>query len=146
MRLTALSVLCGALLLPACTGDPAPPEAFPLPEAAAFAEGTCELVAGDVLALGRAARALGDGPTVADDVAEDLETAQRGLAAVAETAEPEVKPLLDAVVRRAGLVRLAIDSERYAPPMAEPLQESYGALLGACTGDGPPAPPSATAG
>lgn len=142
-----LPVVAGsALLLSACTGDPAPPAAFPLPAASSFAPGTCELVAPDVLALGRAARALGDGPTAPDTVKARFTEAQKALQTVAGTAEPALAPLLDAVVARAGLVRIALDAERYEPATADPLRESYAALVDACTGRGAPATPTATTG
>ena len=139
--------LCAALLLSGCTDEPAEPEAYPLPPVSEFSPGTCELVAQDVLALGRAARRLGPGPVPEDAVLTELTDAQKALQTVAGTAEPELMPLLDAVVTRAGLVRIAADSERYTPETSEPLQESYAALVAGCTGDGPPpaAPASATA-
>lgn len=131
------AVLVAALLLAGCTGaDDGPREAFPTPDPSSFASGTCALIAEDVVTLGRAARALGDGPTVPEPAQEDLEVAQKSLQTVAETAEPDIKPLLDAVVTRAGLVRLAYDAERFEPQATEPLAESYAALVDACTGEG----------
>lgn len=132
MRLPLL--LLAAVLLAGCTDDPAPPQAFPLPPASDFLEGTCALVADDVLALGRAARALGDAPEVPPEQRTALETPQKALAAVAETAEPELKVLLEAVATRTGLVRLSADVGRFDPEVLEPLEESYGALVATCTG------------
>ncbi len=138
-----------ALLLAACTDGAATPVAYPLPSEAAFASGTCEVIAPEVLALGRAARDLGDGPAPPDAVAEALMQSQQRLQGIAETAEPEVAPLLDAVVTRAGLVRLALAAQRYDPEIGEPLKESYAALVAACTRKGGPllpATPTATTG
>lgn len=140
MRLSVLLlpvVLAGSLA--GCTdGDPAAAVAFPTPAPSAFAEGTCALVADDVLALGRAARDLGDGPLVNADVVTSFTAAQKALQAVAETAEPELKARLDDVVTRAGLVRLAAEAERYDPQALQPLEESYDRLLESCTQE--PAP------
>ena len=137
------AALAALLLLPACTGDAADddePGRFPAPAATAFDAGTCELVAEDVRALGRVVSELGDGPTVPPAARTELERAQKALQAVAETAEPELAPLLDAVVTRAGLVRLTIDAERYEPGVADPLAESYAALVEACTDGETPGP------
>ncbi|MCW2778374.1 MAG: hypothetical protein JWN17_2099 [Frankiales bacterium] len=133
LPLPLLGALSGVLLLSACSHDAAAPAAFPLPATSSFDAGTCTVVAPDVVALGRAARRLGPGPTAPDGVEKDLETAQKALQAVAETAEPALKPTLDAVVTRAGLVRLALDAKRYDATMAEPLRQSYGALVKTCT-------------
>lgn len=146
MRLSVLppGVLGACLLLSACGGPSAAEKAFPLPATSAFQPGTCDVIAPDVVALGRAARRLGKGPTVPKPVEDDLTAAQKSLQAVAETAEPSVKPLLDAVVTRAGLVRVGIDVGRYSPDIGAPLGESYRALVRSCTGTGPASPTATT--
>ena len=140
MRVPALpAAALVTALLTGCTGSASgTPEvqAFPTPAIERFTPGTCALAAPDVLAVGAAARDLGEGPQVDPRVSGELRAAQERLRDVAETAEPRVKPALDTLVTRIGLVRLAADAERFGPDRTRDLREGYDAVLAVCTAPG----------
>lgn len=135
---TAAVALLAALALAGCTSsseDPAPdePPAVPLPAASSFTEGTCTLVAPDVIAVGENLPKLGDGGDVDQEVKDALRDAQDRVFAVAEAAEPAVKPALDELVVALGIVRVRADGNTYETAQGEVLRKAYDAAVDACT-------------
>ena len=128
MRRALPVLLALPLLLGACSSGP------DLPAEGDFAEGTCRSAAPDVVAVGRALPELGDGPEVDRDVRSSLQDAQGRLKALAEAAEPTVKPGLDRLVVAVGLVRIRADGNTYDPALGEELQKAYDEVVRSCTG------------
>ena len=139
MRPTPPAVLLALVLLAGCTSSAEPaadassPAAAPVPEESAFAEGTCRLVAPDVRAVGSALDRLGDGGEVDEAVEVELQESQDRVFAVAEAAEPELKPALDDLVEKLGIVRIRAVSKTYEPELGEQLRRAYDGVLDVCT-------------
>lgn len=109
------------------------PARFEPPSAAALAAGPCALVADDLVAVGRLAFAL-RGVAAPDDAARTaLQEAQDRLAAVAESADPAVKPALDRLVVRTGLVRIQADTRMLRDTVLTGMRTSYDDAARACT-------------
>lgn len=139
MRPTAriCSTLVAALLLVGCTSDEPAVERGPeVPAEEAFLEGTCRTAAPDVRAVGEAIPGLGDGGTVAEEVKDALREAQPRLAALADGAEPELKPALDELVLKIGIVRIRADGNTYEQQFGEGLTASYERVVEVCTDAG----------
>ena len=138
MRVPALpAAALVTALLTGCTGSVASaPEVqdFPTPPLARFSPGTCSVAAPDVLAVAAVASDLGEGPKVDPTVAGRLRETQERLRDVAQTAEPTLKPALDTLVTRMGLVRLAADAERFDAERTRDLREGYDGVLAVCAG------------
>lgn len=142
MRHAPPAVLLGLVLLAGCTSsadpaDPAadasPPAAAPVPDEAAFAEGTCRLVAPDVRAVGSALDRLGEGGEVDQAVEVELQESQDRVFAVAEAAEPELKPALTDLVEKIGVVRIRAVGKNYEPELGEQLRRAYDGVVDVCT-------------
>lgn len=141
----------GLLLLAGCTQDAAAPTAEdpvassaapaegealplpPLPAESAFAEGTCRLLAPDVLAVGQQLPLLGPGGEVPQEVEDALRETQVRLTAAAETSEPQYAPALAGLVQSIGIVRIRAVGKSYEPGQGQDLRTSYDALLDVCT-------------
>lgn len=143
MRLTLLPCLLlgAALLVAGCTSDP-DPEAFRPPPPGSLAGGPCDLVADDLVALGRLAFDLRGEPDPGRSAAEALENAQDRVAAVAETADPVVKPALDRLVLTTGLVRLQVDTRMLRDQVLENMDVAYDEAVRACSTRAPSGAPS----
>jgi hypothetical protein len=138
-----LPLLLAAPLLVSCTSSdgPARPAGFRPPPASSFRAGDCAAIADDLVALGRATYDL-RGVASPDQTARDtLLGAQDRVAAIAETADPSVKPALDRVVLTSGLVRIQADTRMLKPEVLDDLRAAYEAAVAACT-DGATATPS----
>ncbi len=139
MRLAPPAVLLGLVLLTGCTSSSEPaadastPAAAPVPDETAFAEGTCRLVAPDVRAVGGALDRLGDGGEVDQAVEVELQESQDRVFAVAEAAEPELKPALTELVEKIGIVRIRAVGKNYEPELGEQLRRAYDGVLDVCT-------------
>jgi hypothetical protein len=143
LRRRALLVPVLLLALTACSDavvDEAAPPAPSAPPASAFAEGSCRLAAEDVLAVGRDSARLGDGGVVADEVKDSLRESQDRLVALADSADPTVKPGLDRLVLAIGLVRVRADGNTYESALGDSLRQAYEQVVRTCT---TPAAPSA---
>ncbi len=132
-------LLAAALLLAltGCNAAPKSPATAPTPSApaeSAFTDGTCRLAAPDIIAIGRDARRLGDGGKVEEDVKDSLRESQDRLAALAETATPDAKPVLDRLVLVTGLVRVRADGNTYETQLGDNLVAAYDAAVLTCTG------------
>ena len=133
MRLPLLALGTCVLVTAGCSGGKDDDEGPKQPAASSFAEGTCREIASDVLLIGREARALGDGPEVDRERLKRLDAAQGRVRALAEAAEPAYKPAMDKLVVAVGLVRLQGQVGRYKPEQGANLQQSYDAVVDACT-------------
>ena len=102
------------------------------PPVSAFTDGTCRVAAPDVLAIGKAGRTLGSGPTVPAGTTAALKDAQDGLRTLAAGAEPTYKPALEALVVSTGFVRIRADGNSYEPGLGRQLMTDYDAVLKAC--------------
>lgn len=131
MHRTAL-LLASLVLATGCT-DGTTAEDPDVPPADSFSAGTCSTVAEDVRTLGRLLPRLGDGPKVEAEALEALRESQDGLRAVADGAEPAVKPALDRLVVSVGLVRIRATGNTYEPFLGEDAQEAYDAVVAVCT-------------
>jgi hypothetical protein len=123
----ALPVVLLALVLAGCTSSG--PD---VPDEDAFATGTCRTAAADVRAVGEAIPELGDGGQVDDEVRDDLREAQDRLAALADGAEPDVKPALQGLVEAIGIVRIRADGNTYEQAQGDALTRAYDKALDAC--------------
>jgi hypothetical protein len=127
-------LLTGALVLTAGCTDDSDAEAGPdLPPVQSFAEGTCRTAAEDIRTVGRLLPDLGQGPQVEPEVLEALRASQDGLRAVAEGAEPSVRPALDRLAVSVGLVRIRATGNTYEPFLGERAQTAYEEAVEACT-------------
>ena len=105
----------------------------PAPPVSAFSEGTCRVVAPDVLTIGRDAHRLGKGPAVDAGVVASLTAAQTAVRQVAPGAEPRYQPALNSLVTAVGLVRLQARVGSYHPEQGANLVSAYDAVVGMCT-------------
>lgn len=128
------AVLLAVLLLAACSGSDQSPTGPQLPQESAFAAGTCRAAAPDVLAVGRELPGLGSDKTVPREAKDALREAQARLGALAEAAEPTVKPSLDDLVVSIGLLRIRADGNEYAPSLGDAVQDAYTSVVKVCTG------------
>ena len=134
--LLAAAGLSSLLLLAGCSGSDTP-AGPPLPDASAFAAGTCRTAAPDVLAVGKAIPKLSGGAqgkpgAVAREVKNGLRDAQDRIAALADAAEPAYKPALQKLVVQIGLVRIRADGNEYSGDLGQALTRDYDAVLQAC--------------
>jgi hypothetical protein len=138
-----LPLLLAAPLLVSCTSDdPARPAAFRPPPESSFRAGDCSTIATDLIDLGRATYDL-RGVAAPDEAARDtLRSAQDRVAAIAETADPTVKPALDRVVLTSGLVRIRADTRLLEPEVLDDLRAAYEQAVKVCTGRASAAPSS----
>ena len=133
LRAVAVSCLL-TLTVGACTpSEPEQPPGPSVPAESAFAEGTCRVAAPDVRAIGAAVPRLGKEGKVDQQVQDELRDAQQRLAALAEGAEPELKPALDDLVLKIGLLRIRAAGNTYESSLGEGLTTSYDAVLDVCT-------------
>lgn len=123
----ALPVVLLAALLAGCTSSG--PD---VPDASAFAAGTCRTAAPDVRAVGQALPELTD-ERVDGSVKQALREAQDRLDAMAGGAEPDVAPALQDLVVSIGAVRIRADGNTYAPSLGDALERSYERVLEVCT-------------
>lgn len=128
MRRVLLLALLAAGLTACGAGSSAPAQ----PPASAFTEGTCRVAAPDVLAIGKAGRTLGSGPTVPAGAKTALKEAQDGLRTLAAGAEPAYKPAFEALVVSTGFVRIRADGNSYDPTLGRQLMADYDTVLKAC--------------
>lgn len=140
MRVPLSFLLCGLALVGCTGGDGDDGPAFSQPPVTAFAEGTCRVVAPDVLEIGRQAQRLGEGGKIEPEVLTALEKAQTALRPVAEGAEPALQPALTRLVVATGLVRLQARVESYKTETGEDLQKTYDDAVAACTAGASPSP------
>ena len=138
------AALLGLLLLVGCTsssGDAAP--AGPrVPAEKDFKDGTCASLALDVIAIGQAIPRLGSGGDVDQNVKVSLRDAQNRIFAVTEAAEPAIKPALDELVVKIGIVRVRADGNTYERSLGDLLIKAYDGVLDVCTGEGVAPSPS----
>lgn len=121
------------LLVAACSSSPDAPVEAELPARSAFAEGTCQTAAPDLLDLGRAIRGLGEDPSVDPDVQVALQETQRRLVEVSRTAEPELAPALSQLVERIGAVRIRAVGNTYDAALGEDLRAQFDEVVSTCT-------------
>lgn len=114
-----------ALVLTGCSSSDVPAEED-------FAAGTCRTAAPDVRAVGEALPRLGDGGKVDGDVKDELREAQDRLQAIADGAEPALRPDLEALVVAIGIVRIRADGNTYESAQGEALTRAYEQVLDAC--------------
>lgn len=120
----AVPALLLALVLAGCTSD--------VPAEDAFAAGTCRVAAPDIRAVGAALPRLGDGGKVDRDVKDDLREAQDRLVALADGAEPALRPDLQSLVEAIGIVRIRADGSTYQSAQGDALSRAYERVLDAC--------------
>lgn len=120
----AVPALLLALVLTGCTSD--------VPAEDDFAAGTCRTAAPDVRAVGEALPRLGDDGKVDADVKDELREAQDRLAAVADGAEADLAPDLQALVEAIGIVRIRADGNTYESAQGDALTRAYERVLDAC--------------
>lgn len=106
---------------------------FRPPSAAALAAGPCALVADDVVALGRTAHDLRGVKAPSDAVRTALSEEQDRLSGFADAADPSVKPQLEQLVLRTGLVRVQADTRLVTADQVEGMTTAYLAAAKACT-------------
>ena len=143
MRLLRLpaTLLAAALLATGCTSDPEP-AAFRPPPAGSIQDGPCALVADDVVALGRLAFEL-RGVAAPDEASSTaLESSQDRIGAVAESADPAVKPALERLVLTAGLVRIQVATAMLRDEVLENMDVAYDDAVRACSGGTAPSAPT----
>ena len=137
--LAMLAVLAAA----GCSGNdggPAPVESVKAqPPPTAFREGSCQVGAPDILALGRDADRLGDGPGLDEEVTRSLAETQERLAELAQGVEPELKPAFDNLVVSTGLVRIRAVGKGYERQLGVEMAKAYDDLVALCTGPVPSA-------
>jgi hypothetical protein len=131
-RLVPLLVL--PLLLAGCSSS-SQPEEPELPAESAFAEGTCRSAAPDLLDLGRTIPRLGDDGSVDQQLQARLQETQDRLDFAAQTAEPELAPVLSTLVERIGAVRIRAVGNTYEAELGKDLQASFDEALSACTSE-----------
>lgn len=138
-RISRTTVAVLLVALAACTDDPAAPAATALtqPPETAFREGSCRVAAPDVLALGRDAARLGDGPMVPEDVGVSMADAQGRLAELQEGVEAELSPAFIELVVATGFVRIRADGNTYERDLGARMSNAYDALVALCTGTAP---------
>lgn len=136
MRLLRLPtvLLTAALLASGCTSDPEP-ETFRPPPAGALEDSPCALVAEDVVVLGRLAFDLRDVDDPDDASASALESAQVRVDAVAESADPAIKPALERLVLTTGLVRIQVATKMLRDEVLKNMDVAYDDAVRACSGD-----------
>lgn len=147
VRLLLVALLV-APSLAGCTSDQpgtAREAAFRPPDTSAF-RGACELVADDLVALGRSAAELRGQDAPSKAARDALATAQDRVDAVAETADATRRPALQKLVVATGLARIQADTGHLEPDTTENLSSAYQAAVTACTAPAAPASPSASAG
>lgn len=132
MHRTAL-LLATLVLAAGCTDSAPTADSADVPPVESFSAGTCSTVAEDVRTLGRLLPRLGDGPQVEAEALASLRASQDGLRAVAEGAEPAVKPALDRLAVAVGLVRIRATGNTYEPFLGEDALKAYDALVKVCT-------------
>ena len=134
-----LPALLALPLLVGCTSSddaPAEPEALRTPGPGAFDDGPCALVTDDVVELGRLTVDLRGVPAPGQADEDRVLSAQERVAAVAETAPASVKPALDRLVLRAGLIRLQSDTGMLSDDTLDAVREAYDEAVAACTAAG----------
>ena len=134
-RLVPLLVL--PLLLAGCSSSSSSSqrEEPELPAESAFAEGTCRSAAPDLLDLGRTIPRLGGDGSVDPKLQARLQETQERLDFVAQTAEPELAPVLSTLVERIGAVRIRAVGNTYEAQLGKDLQASFDEALSACTSE-----------
>ncbi|MCA1710154.1 MAG: hypothetical protein LC789_00350 [Actinobacteria bacterium] len=130
-----LLVLAACALAAGCTSGSSGSSGPKQPPVSAFTDGTCRVIAPDVLSIGRDARAVevGVGTKVAPATLMRLEEAQSRLRPLVEGAEPAYQPALDKLVVAVGLVRLQARVGGVKAPTRDNLLQSYQALVDVCT-------------
>ncbi|MEX2289740.1 MAG: hypothetical protein WD794_05365 [Mycobacteriales bacterium] len=128
---TAVSAVLLTAVLAGCAGSG--PD---VPEESAFAEGTCRTAAPDVRAVGQSLPELGEGGRVDPQVRDALREAQDRLDALADGAEPALRPALTDLVQKIGIVRIRADGNTYEPQFGDGLTSSYAQVVQLCTGAG----------
>ncbi|MBC7678296.1 MAG: hypothetical protein H7233_04820 [Pseudorhodobacter sp.] len=135
------AALLGLLMLAACTSSgssgPSASAGPRVPAESDFTAGTCASLAPDVIAIGKDIPRLGSGGDVDQEVKDSLRDAQDRIFAVAQAAEPEVKPALDDFVIKIGIVRVRADGNSYATSLGDLLTTAYDGVLAVCTGATP---------
>ena len=138
MRPARPAVALLGLLLVGCTSSggsaPSAPSGPRVPAESEFKAGTCASLAPDVIAVGQAIPKLGSGGDVEQDVKVSLRDAQDRIFAVTEAAEPDLKPALDELVVKIGIVRVRADGNTYETSLGELLTKAYDGVLDVCTG------------
>jgi hypothetical protein len=129
-----ICIALSAVLLSACSSSS--PDGPEVPPESAFAEGTCRTAAPEVRAVGEAIPRLGEEGEVDAEVKESLRESQGRLRAVADGAESELKPVLDDLIQKIGIVRIRADGNTYEPQFGESLTRSYEQVVASCTDSG----------
>ena len=108
-----------------------------MPAEGEFQAGTCASLAPDVIAVGKAIGRLGTGKVVGQDVKVSLRDAQDRIFAVTEAAEPTLKPALDDLVVKIGIVRIRADGNEYDASLGASLTKAYDQVVNVCTSPAP---------
>ena len=144
MRQSCRPLLPGIVLAGLLTGCSSGEEAGPvrpvLPEAGAFAPGTCRTAAPDVIAVGEAATRLGGGGMVEQGVKDVLKGAQERLTPLSAKAGPAYAPAFEDLVGSLGIVRIRADGNTYETQFGDMLTASYDRVVALCTTPGGQAP------
>ena len=132
------AALLGLLLLVGCSSSSNAASTGPrVPAESEFQAGTCASLAPDVIAVGKAIGRLGTGKVVGRDVKVSLRDAQDRIFAVTEAAEPTLKPALDDLVVKIGIVRIRADGNEYDASLGASLTKAYDQVVNVCTSPAP---------
>jgi hypothetical protein len=124
------------LLLAACSsssGAHAAKDSFTQPSPSAFRAGPCSAAAHAVLRVGQDAHSLVTGTAPDAAISDHLKADQDVVDALQAGIEPGLKPAFSQLVISIGVVRLRIDSNTFAVPVAQELSTAYDAAVAACT-------------
>ena len=126
-----------ACLAAGCTSDAPAPAAAPAPVFSGpavdtFRPGTCATIAPDVLAVGKDAFDLGEGPAASPEVQQRLLDTQARLRTQVAGAAPEVAPALERLVQGIGLVRIRAVSASLDEDVLQTLTDRYDAVVEIC--------------
>lgn len=107
---------------------------FSQPPTSAFAAGSCQSIAADVLTIGRDARRLGSEPTPPKDVLSSLTAAQTRVRAAQAGLGATLATPVDHLVVAVGVVRLSGVTGSYVASMGTSVSTAYQQVVDACTG------------
>jgi len=134
-RVAALALIVGALS--ACTAANAdesdlPPEE--LPAASAFAAGTCQSTAQDVLGLANLARKIVVAESVSAAGRNELRVRQARIAQFRAEAPQQLQQPLQDLVTSIGYVRIRFNGQTYDPKIVRQMDETRRAYQKLCVG------------
>ena len=133
--LPGLTVVLALGLASGCSGGDTPSSPKD-PAVSAFATGTCRDAAPGVLALRRAVRTLGKGPTVEPKKLQAVADAQQQVLPMSTNPDPAGQQVLF-LFREAGFVRLQATGNSYDPKVGATLLAAADRLVTTCTAPTP---------